>query len=239
MTAPSRPSPPFTTAHHGSSALGLQVRLRSLRSLRSKLDTGIVHPRELALDHALLRSLLTLMSQPGSAQLEALQALQILGTDPNIIRVLVGIGAIEQLSRVCSDSPHNEPVSAAASRLAERLTHLPANMLPLPEVPGLMAAQPPHISANRPYVSTSQQPYPSVTPPNAEQWTPPREAVARVLAGIASAPPPSSRTLTFDSSSFASRPPLLKETAEASSAKHDRIVASSLASPGAASYRCC
>jgi len=157
-----------------------EVRLRSLRSLRSKLDAGLVNPSELSCDPSLLRALLQLLGSSASVgvALDVLELLQRLAVEPSGARQLVGFGALDRLSHLQATSPPAEPVAILAKRLIERLVHLPSNAVeaasPSAAVPS--PRTPPHFdvqSVSRPadpppcsralFLSASEQ-FPESTP---------------------------------------------------------------------------
>ena len=186
-----------------------EVRQRSLRSLRSKLEVGLLHPRDLALDQTVLRSLLGLLAKPERAG--AVEVLQLLVSEPSAVRLLVGLGAVEKLQRLRVATAGNEQLTAAAAKLADRLTHLPSHGASGPDIPGLLVV--------------------------AEQRTPPREALPKLPPAPSARSPASSRSLVFDTAAPGATFRVAKREPAGARAKRGRIAASSLPAPSWAMLR--
>lgn len=111
-----------------------EVRRRSLQTLRSKIEAGLLSASDLG--QPVLSSLLRLVRMPQCAageQLSALDLLRLLAADTEAARQLVGLGAVEILRELHDASPEKEPVRTTTAQLVDTLTGIPGAQRPAVE----------------------------------------------------------------------------------------------------------
>ena len=97
-----------------------EVRLRAVRSLRSKIEAGLYQATDLCVEPSLARNLVNLLpiqANTDASQSEALQLLAAVAGHPDMSRQLVSLGALDYLEELQRGGGAIGDGAAAAARM--------------------------------------------------------------------------------------------------------------------------